>query len=241
MCAPVALGVATAATGVIGAFGQQRAAADQARAANAANTQNYKYQLKMRERSWDRERYRYNNQVSNYENQLYENNSAAAKAYASEQRRVNEVFTQAAFNNQSQITQLLSSQGKMAAAGRSGKSADRIEGSLMAAYGRNQAIQAESLMSARQSYKTRTENIRDRLRQGNNDAFQQVAINPMPGVAPPQPVMQKGPSGFGLFTGILGAGLSGYGAYQQYKAPTTAIPSIPMIPTTPTPAPGTVQ
>lgn len=231
MCAPVALGVASFATGAIGAVAQHRAASAQASAANAAATSNYKYQLKMRERSWDRERFRYSTQKKQYKEQLFENQSAAAKAYASEQRRLNEIYAQAALNTQGRLSQLLGQQGKMAAAGRSGRSAERVSDSLIAAYGRNQAIQAESLLSAGLAYNTRTANIRDSLRRDNRAAFNQVAINPMPGVAPPQPVMQQGPSGLGLAAGLLGAGVQGYGAYQQYKAPPTAIPNIPTIPT----------
>ena len=230
MCAPVALGAATFATGALGAVAQNQSANAQAAAANRAAVGNYKYQLKMRERSWDTERHRYGTQISQYKDQLIENNSAAAKAYASEQRRLNEIYRQAAFSNQGRLAQLLGQTGKMTAAGRSGKSADRVEQSLMANFGRNQAVQAASLMSAQQSYSTRTDNIRDQLRRSNNDAFQQVRIAPQPGVAPPQPVMQQGPSGLGLMTGILGAGIQGYGAYQQYKAPPTAIPEIPIIP-----------
>ena len=231
MCAPVALGVASFATGALGAVSQHQSATAQANAANAATSSNYKYQLKMRERNWDRERYRYNDQKLNTENQLYENNLSASKAYASEQVRVNEIFKQAALSNQNQLIQLLGSQGKMSAAGRTGKSAQRVEGSMMSAFGRNQSIQAESLMSATQSYKDRTDRIRRTLRRDNRDAYQQISIAPQPGMSPIRPTMQNGPSPFSLFTGLAGAGLSGFGAYQQYKAPPTAIPNIPVIPT----------
>lgn len=233
MCAPVALGVASFATGALGAVSQHQSATAQANAANAASRSNYKYQLKMRERNWDRERFRYSTQVQQYKNQVGENNSAAAKAYASEQRKLNEIFRSAAFSNQGRLSQLLGAQGKMAAAGRTGRSADRVSNSLMANFGRNQAIQAESLVSAKQAYTSRTESVRDQLRNANNNAFQQVAIAPQAGVAPPQPVMQQGPSGLGLMTGLLGAGVSGYGAYQQYKAPDTVIPTIPTVPVAP--------
>lgn len=231
MCAPAVLGVATAATGVLGAVSQHNAASAQANAANQAATSNYKYQLKMRERSWDRERFRYNNQIHQFNQQVDENNSSAAKAYASEQRRLNEIFRKAAFENQGRMAEMLGANGKMAAAGRTGKSADRVTSSLIAAFGRNQATQAESLISANQAYTARTGSVRDQLRNANRTAYNQVSVGPQPGVAPPRPVMNQGPSGLSLATGILSAGVSGFGAYQQYKAPDTVIPTIPTIPT----------
>lgn len=229
MCAPVALGVASFATGALGAVGQYQSASAQASAANSAATSNYKYQLKMRERSWDRERYKYGQALHQYNQQTSENYSAAQRAYSSEQRRLNEIFRKAAFDQQGAAIQLSSTQGKMAAAGREGRSADRVTDSLLSAYGRNQAIQAESLFSAQKAYTTRTQSIRDQLRQSNREAFNTVAINPQPGVAPPRPVMQQGPSGLGLMAGLLGAGVSGYQTYNQLQAPPTAIPNIPTI------------
>lgn len=226
MCAPIALGVASFATGALGAVGQHQSASAQASAANAAATSNYKYQLKMRERSWDRERYRYGQQLHQYNMQTQENYSAAQKAYSSEQRRLNEIFRKAAFDQQGMLTQVAGSQGKMTAAGRSGRSADRINNSLLSAYGRNQAIQAESLLSAQNAYTAATGTIRDQLRNSNRDAFNAVAINPQPGIAPPPPVMQQGPSGIGLMSGLLSAGVSGFQTYNNLKAPTTAIPTI---------------
>ena len=215
MCAPVALGVASFATGAIGAVAQHRAASAQASAANAAATSNYKYQLKMRERAWDQERHVYGQKIHQFNKAVTNNTAAANRAYAAEQRRLNEIYNKAAFSQQSQLGKLLKSQGITAAAGRSGKSADRIEQSITAQYGRNQAITTESLISAQLKSKYQNEAIRRELISSNNQAYGNVAIAPQPGIAPPPPVMQRGPSSMSLLSGLGQAALGGYQSYND--------------------------
>lgn len=227
VAAPVALGALSAGTGVLGAYGQYQNQNAQVAAANKANIKNYKYQLKMRERAWDRERYMYGMQVHEYKNQLTENNSAAQRAYASEQRKLNEVYTGAALSNQAMAVDLLKSSGRQAAKGYvSGKSADRIDAAMISAFGRNQAVLAESLTSARQSAKLTSNNIRAELMNANRQAYSQVAINPVPTMGPPKPTMQQGPGPWGLLTGVAQAGLEGYGTYKSLKAPDAYVPLI---------------
>ena len=49
-----------------------------------------------------------------------------------------------------------------------------------------------------------------------NKLFSKVAIQPTPDLAPPAPVMQD--SNFALLTGLIGAGVSGFSTYGQFKA-----------------------
>ena len=121
---------------------------------------------------------------------------------------------------------LLKSSGRQAARGMSGKSADRVDAQMISAYGRNQAILAESLTSARQSADSAGRNIRAELSNANRQAFSQVAINPMPGIAPQRPINQTGPNRFGLLTGVAQAGLQGYQTYKSLKAPDAYVPLI---------------
>ena len=51
MCAPAALGVASFASGALGAVGQHQSASAAAAAQNEASIRNYKYQLKVRRRN----------------------------------------------------------------------------------------------------------------------------------------------------------------------------------------------
>ena len=209
MCAPIALGVASAAAGGLGAIGQHQSASAQAAAQNKAAVGNYKYQLKVRERNWDRERFRYNRQLVQYDTQVRENSLAAQRAYAGEQNKLNNIYKTAAVKQQGNLVALLQNTGKGAAAGRVGRSAQRLDSDLVGQFGRNQAIQAESLMGAQMAYDDRTEALRREQIGANNKAYEKVAINPQAGVAPPPPVMTPGPSGLGLAAGLVSAGIGG--------------------------------
>ena len=209
MCAPIALGVASAAASGIGAIGQHQSASAQAAAQNKAAVGNYKYQLKVRERNWDRERFRYNRQLVQYDTQVRENSLAAQRAYAGEQNKLNNIYKTAAVKQQGNLVALLQNSGKGAADGRVGRSAQRLDSDLVGQFGRNQAIQAESLMGAQMAYDDRTEALRREQIGANNKAYEKVAINPQAGVAPPPPVMTPGPSGLGLAAGLVSAGIGG--------------------------------
>ena len=216
MCAPAALGVASFASGALGAVGQHQSASAAAAAQNEASIRDYKYQLKVRRRNWDRERERYAHQVTQYKTQTMENEAAAQRAYASEQQRLNNIYKKASFAQQDQLVKLAQGTGRMAAAGRTGRSAQRLDTDIVSQFGRNQAIMAESLLGANQAYKTRTGAIQRQLKSAQNEAFSEVAYAPEPGVAPPQPVMRQGPSGLGLAAGLLGAGVDGFSTFTQF-------------------------
>lgn len=215
MCEPVTMGVMAAGSTGLGAIGSHQSASAAASAQNEGAIRQYKYQLKVRRKNWDRERERYAHQVVQYNQQTQENAAAAQRAYSSEQQRLNNIFKQASFSQQNQLVQLAKTTGKQAASGQMGRSADRVGMTDFAQFGRNQAIMAESLLGAQQSFKTRTDGIRREQISANNRAFNDVAYAPEPGVAPPQPVMRQGPSSLSLMSGLLGAAVDGVGAYNQ--------------------------
>ena len=217
MCAPAVLGVASMASGVMGAVGQHQNASAQANAQNAAATSNYKYQLKVRERNWDREVHRYGRQLHQYDSQLQENSAAGQRAYAGAQRKLNNIYQQASFKQQANLVNLLKGSGKMAAAGRTGRSSARLDNDIVSQFGRNQAIAAESLMGAGFAYDRQTADIRREVESSNKQAYEKVALAPQAGVAPPPPVMTPGPSGLGLAAGLVEAGVSGFSTYNSLK------------------------
>lgn len=219
MCAPVALGVASFASGALGAVGQYQSGQAQAAAANANAMSSYRHQLAMHYRQNAGLQSRYKLAKSQYKEQTYENTRAAQTAYTNEQRRVNEAFKQAAYANEGMFIDLMRKQGVVDAAGRSGKSASRIETDVMSQFGRNQALLSENLINAQQSQTIRNRAIRDQLRSQNNQAFSNVAIGPQLGIAPPKPVMQSGPSGLSLLAGLGSAAVGGFGTYKDLKAP----------------------
>ena len=209
MCAPAALGVASFASGALGAVGQHQSASAQASAQNAAATSNYKYQLKVRERSWDREVHRYGRQLHQYDSALQENSMAGQRAYSGAQRKLNSIYQQASFRKQADLVNLLKGSGQGAAAGRTGRSATRLDNQIVGQFGRNQAIAAENLMGAGFAYNRQVEGIQREVDSSNKQAYEKVALAPQAGVAPPPPVMTPGPSGLGLAAGIIQAGVSG--------------------------------
>jgi hypothetical protein len=216
MCAPaVALGAASFGASALGAVGQHQSASAQAAAQNKAAIGNYKYQLKVRERNWDREVHRYGRQLHQYEGELQENSAAGQRAYAGAQRKLNSIYQQASFKQQANLVNLLKGSGKMAAAGRTGRSSIRLDNDIVSQFGRNQAIQAESLMGAGFAYDRQTEGIQRQIESSNKQAYEKVALNPQAGVTPPPPVMTPGPSGLGLMAGLVDAGVQGYSTYNS--------------------------
>lgn len=215
MCAPVALGVAAAASGAMGAIGQHQSASAQASAQNAAATNNYKYQLKVRRRNWDQTRHIYGRKIAQFEEQVNENRLAAARGYAAAQRGMNEKFKQAAFSNESRLAKLVRSQGNFAAAGRQGRSTDRLEMEQLMQFGRGRAAIGEGLMSASTAFNSNVEGLRREQLSANRKAYENVAIRPMPTVAPAQPTMMPGPSGLSLASGLIGAASKGFSTYDS--------------------------
>lgn len=220
MCAPAAaLGVASFGVSALGAVGQYQSARAQANAQNAAATSNYEHQLKIRKFNWDRERFRYNRQLLQYENILDENAFAANRAYAGEQKKLNDIYKQAAFKQQANLVNLVKGSDQMAAAGRTGRSAQRLDNQIVSQFGRNQAIAAESLTGAGNAFRDRVDSIRRAQMSDNNRAYQNVAVAPMPDVATPAPVMTPGPSPLGLIAGLGSSAIGGLTTYNELAPP----------------------
>lgn len=198
MCTPLVGAVAGVAQSVGGYVSQQ----SQVNAANAAATQDYEYQLQQREQDWMSTLGEWGQRRLEYEKTLSANQEAAYGGYAQEQQRLNEVYKEAAFANQASLIGLMQGMGQYQARGVSGQSASRGLTMMQGAYGRNQAIQQESLRSARNRFTLSTEGIRRDLTSANNQAFSNVALAPVAGVAPPPPTMVENPSPFGLIAGI---------------------------------------
>lgn len=99
----------------------------------------YEYNMQMRA---------YNKSENTFKEQLNFNNMAASVAMESENRWLDERFTEAAFQNQDIIVEQLQLEGQ-AALNQSGNSAGKAVQSVMAQAGRNQAVLAESILSAK--------------------------------------------------------------------------------------------
>jgi hypothetical protein len=76
------------------------------------------------------------------------------------------------------MIKLLESTGQMAASGRTGRSAQRLDDSMVAAWGRNNATKAASLASSKEGYQQQVEDIQRQQNDANESAFDQVAFAP---------------------------------------------------------------
>lgn len=200
----------------VGSFAQGSA---QAAAQNKAAKQNYEYQIAQRENKWRQTLSAWGHKRLEYKQTVQENEAAAWAGYTQEQQRLNEVYKDVKFKNQDALIQLIDAQGSMAASGQTGQTAQRMQVAAMAAYGRNQAINAESLISARNRMINSNDNIRRQQMSANNRAYSQVALRPIAGFAPPPPVMTPGPSPLSLIGGIGSAIAGGIGEMQSLQAP----------------------
>jgi hypothetical protein len=98
-----------------------------------------------------------------------------------------------------------------------GGSAARLNQSMLAQFGRNNATIAANLSSARDATMQRSEDIRRQLQGANQKAYSQVALKPIAGIAPPKP--QLSDPTIGLVGGLLGAAAGGIGAFNKLQAP----------------------
>lgn len=208
MCLPIIAGVLSSVASGVGGIMQTNAA-------NAAAREQYEQQLKIRSAKWDATRAVWNNKLVDYKGEHSSNQEAAGRAWASEQYRLNEQFQQAAFQKQDMLAQLVGAQGQLGASEQLGRTAQRLQMEQVAAYGRNNAIIAENLASARGAMMQRNEDIRRQMITENNKAWSQVAMSPVGDLAPPPPQMQgHGASILGMVAGIGGAVLGGIGKNQ---------------------------
>lgn len=103
----------------------------------------YEYNMQMRA---------YNKSEQTYKQQLNFNNIAAQVAMESENRFLEEQRIATAFEHQDLFVQMLQAEGQAVASGQPGRSAAKAIQSILAQDGRNQAILAESLVSANKQY-----------------------------------------------------------------------------------------
>lgn len=153
----------------------------------------YKYNLAIRDYDYLNSLRQYNESEKRYTNQRYFNNLAAGLAQESEQRRYQEIETSSAFDSQDMLIEMLQSEGMQQARGVAGRSSARATDSVLAAYGRNQAVLAESLVSAKRQSNM---NMRDiALQKYGADLSAEANRMLMPTQGPELPAPYKTPRG----------------------------------------------
>ena len=204
MCDVAAIGPAVSAIGGAMAASQ----------ANAERRRQYQYQLKVRERKWMQERSLYQTKITQFDQEVDLANVAAQRAYTRTQISLNNAQAQAILENQEDFKTMIQGEGALQASfaerGVGGKGMGRALVMNKANYGLSQAMRSRGLTMASYRAKQYNEDVNRQLKSYLNKSFSDVAISPVPDVAPPAPVMQN--VGMTLMLGManaVGAGLEG--------------------------------
>lgn len=115
---------------------------------DATNLQDWKYQLQIQQQQYAQDLKQYAKSEQIYNQQLNFNQLAKTAAVEAEYRKLEDATNELALQNQDIIIKALQSEGTTAVKGQVGRSADKAEQAEFAAFGRNQAILAQSLISA---------------------------------------------------------------------------------------------
>ena len=116
---------------------------------DATNLQDWQQQLKIQDFEYATQMRQYAKSEQLYGQQLSYNNMAASAAKEAEMRRLEDATNEIAFQNQDIVIKAMESEGAAAVKGQQGRSAGKSDQVVLASLGRNQAILAESLLSAR--------------------------------------------------------------------------------------------
>ena len=222
MCDPVSASFASGAVNAVGG-------AMQASATNKARRRDYEYRLKVRKNRWMRDRSLYQTKRVQYQSNLDEANIAAQKAYTKSQISLNNVRSQAMLDHAEDFRSMLKAEGMIEAQaaerGVRGASINRLISGNIARLGLSNAARTRALTQTLYKFNESNESVRNQLKSRQNSLYGQVAISPIPDIAPPPPVMQN--VGASLFLGLASAGFDAAGAYAANKVPDTGGVRIP--------------
>ena len=139
------------------------------------------------------------------------------RGYDRAQVMLNRVREKAFRENQTTLKQLMqkSKFGDLTAAGRTGRSINRIGVMEMAGLGQFYATKSKAITDARYDAVRGMRAMRDKAKQAQQQQFSKVAFAPTTDVAPPPPVLQNvGMAFLGDILGLAGTAASIYGAGQ---------------------------
>ena len=113
------------------------------------NKQDWRYQLKIQKHEYKSQKRQYKRSNEIADQQLTFNAMAQKVANEAEYRKLEDSTKEIAFQNQDLIIKAVQAEGAAAVKGQQGRSANKAGQAELASLGRNQAILAESLLSAR--------------------------------------------------------------------------------------------
>lgn len=152
------------------------------------NLQNYQQELKIQDFEYASQMKQYAKSQQIFKQQLTFNQMAQSAANEAEYRKLEDSMKELAFQNQDIIIRALQSEGAAAIKGQQGRSADKGEQAEFAALGRNQAILAESLLSAKADTATALRKIANDRYGADLAAQASVALMPDRMPRPPEPL-----------------------------------------------------
>lgn len=201
MCAPAAIGIATAIMGglqSIASYQQQQAAAD--------------YQNQVAQAQYQSEMAAYQRSQQAYNDQIEANRAAADRGYQREQQKLIEKQAEAQQRAQDLLIEKLQAKGSVLASGRTGKSIQVLASDAEREYGKDLANLGTNLGYATMSYGMNTQDIYEEAKSANNIAASQRMFKPS------EPIKTPGPGALGLIAGLGSSALGGYQAYSDLKA-----------------------
>ena len=205
MCNPLALGLGSFAQGAFGAL----QGASQAKARNRAAIQSYEHALNVRKHEWYQQLSVWGAKRNQYFQDINENDLAAQRGYAQAQVGLNRVWEGAMQSNEGALIKYLQNHGKYAAAGRTGRSIDRLGTLEKGQLERHAGKQLFAMTRAKHSFTENVENIRNEQMSHRNKLQARVTFAPMPDLAPPPPQMENESAMPGLLM-AAGQGLMSY-------------------------------
>ena len=189
----------------------------QARAANANAKRQYQAAINQRESNWMQSLAVYNAKINQY-NQNIDNSAVAIQnAYSEAQRKKNDARARAELQYEGLYKELLETNraSDLIASGQSGRSVARLNTMELAKYGRDiNALGREVLYSDREADRVAQQEA-GKLIGFRDQAFTEVAFQPIPDVEQPQPVMQS--VGAAMFMDALSIGTSIATGYRAIK------------------------
>jgi hypothetical protein len=155
---------------------------------DATNLQDWQYQVKIQQAEYAQQLKQYAKSEQIFNQQVTFNELAQSSAVEAEYRKLEDATNELAYQNQDIIIKALQAEGATAVKGQVGRSANKMEQAEFASFGRNQAILAQSLISAQAD-------ARGAIRQIANDKFganlaaeANRMLAPERGIEPPRPL-----------------------------------------------------
>ena len=155
---------------------------------DATNLQDWQYQTRIQQAEYAQQLKQYAKSEQIYGQQLNFNELARSAAVEAEYRKLEDATNELAFQNQDIIIKALQAEGATAVKGQVGRSADKAEQAEFASFGRNQAILAQSLISAQADSQGALRKIANDKFGADLAAEANRMLAPERGIEPPKPL-----------------------------------------------------